>query len=569
MPIQQIKQRKIVQWLLAYLAGAWLLLQVVDLLADMYGWPVGVLRPLPVILGVGSLLVLILAWYHGEKGAQRVSAAELILIAGVLTIAGAGVALLGRDGQGAVVAAETDTNTEQGSIAVLPFADMSPGKTQAFFSDGLTEELLNVLAQIPELRVAARTSSFSFRDSKLPIDSIARALRVNYVLEGSVRTQGDQVRITAQLINAATGYHMWSETYDRQIKDIFAVQDEISSAIVRNLRLKLQPGTSAKLVQAGTADPEAHTLVLKGVHAFNGRDRAGAAKSADYFKQAIARDPNYAQAHAYLAQTYWMQAYRRWLPADEGYQLARKQVDEAIRLDPNNALAYVVRGRVLDVHDWKFGEAEAAFTRAAQINPGLADIYLNRAWLLMRLGRPQEAIADAQRATRLDPVSAAAHNSLGSMYSYARQSEAAITAYRAALELSRDASIVMANLALTYCDLNRCAEGAVIVDSLMLRAADDPYILTTHGYTHALLGHRELAEADLRKLIALPNVSSYLVASLQAALGNREEAFRLLERAVAEHDDYVPDLGVDPVFDVLRDDPRMPKLLKKIGLPTS
>jgi adenylate cyclase len=566
--LETLKQRKIVQWALAYLAAAWLLLQLVGLLADAYSWPAIVLRLLPVILVLGLLITLVIAWYHGEKGAQRVSVPELVMIAGILTLAGAAVAFVRKDKKPAVndVATIAAATAEQGSIAVLPFADMSPEKNQAFFSDGLTEELLNVLAQIPELRVAARTSSFSFRDTKASVDSIARALRVEYVLEGSVRTAANRVRITAQLIKAATGFHVWSNTYDRDVKDVFAVQDEISRAIVDALRLKI--GGMDTLVLAGTSDPEAHTLVLRGLFEVNKKTEPGVQEGKRLLEQAVARDPAYAKAWAGLGSAHWYIAYRRFGPADANYAQAKKDAEKALALDARTGEAYVVLGRVMDIHEWRFAEAEAQFGRAVALNPGLAEAHMLRAWLLMRLGRQREAIASAQRSVLLDPISPASHNTLGAMYSYARQTDNSINAYREALAVSPDNPIVLANMALTYATANRHAEALALAKASEKVQQDDQFTQATLGFVHARAGRRTEAEAELRKLREDTEASAYLIAMIFAGMGETDAAFEELERAVAQHDDYVADLSVDDVFDPIRSDPRMAALLKRIGLPT-
>jgi TolB-like protein/Tfp pilus assembly protein PilF len=570
--LQQIKQRKIVQWALAYLAGAWLILQLAQLLADAYAWSPTIMRLLPALLAIGLLVVLVLAWYHGDQGEQRVSVPELIMIAGILTVAGVAVAFLRRDkadaaGDVAAVASPVTESpaTEQGSIAVLPFTDMSPQKDQAYFSDGLSEELLNVLAQIPELRVAARTSSFSFRDSKASIDSIARALRVEYVLEGSVRTAAERVRITAQLIKAGTGYHVWSNTYDRNVKDVFAVQDEISRAIVAALRLKIGGGKDS-LALAGTSDPEAHALVLKGIFEQNKRTAPSLVQAQMFFEQAIQRDPNYARAHALLGNAHQYIAYRRFGPVAANYERAKQSAEKALQLDPRTAEAHVVLGRVKDVHDWRFADAEAHFARAVELNPGLAEAQVFRAWLLMRLGHPGESLAAAQRAVLLDPVSVPAQNTLGTMYSYARDYARSMASYRNALALGEN-PIVLGNMALTAAIAGQLDEAQRYAQEVVKIDPGDQFTLATLGYIHARAGNRAEAEAALRKLRAMADASAYLIAMVHTALGDVDAAFRELERAVAQHDDYVGDLGVDDVFDPLRNDPRMTKLLKQIGLP--
>ncbi len=502
---------------------------------------------------------------------------ELLVLAGILLTAGVAVALMSRSGKSASPVAATAgaplaaagppsaPAAEQGSIAVLPFVDMSQAKDQEYFSDGLTEELLNVLAQIPALRVASRTSAFSFKGKEVGIDSIARALHVRNVLEGSVRKAGDRVRITAQLIDAKTGFHLWSETYDRDLKDIFAVQDEISKAIVDALRIELAGGENAPLAKQETADPEAHTLLLKGIAAL----RQGAFAEAErLFRQAIQRDPGYARAHAELANTLMLRATFRQIPLEAGYAQARAEAEHALALDPGLSEAHTVLGGIADVHDWDFAAAEEHFRRALAANPGDAWAHSLRAWLLMRLGKPEEAFREARRAVELDPFSAVAYIGLGAMYAHTGQPQPAVEAYQAALALAPNSAPISANLAFIYSDLGRHADAIRSAERARSLDPEDHFTLTALGYAYARAGKRPEAERALAALRSKPEVSPYLIATVYAGLGDREHAFELLEQAVKQRDDLVPDLGVEPVFKDLRSDPRFARLLRKIGLPS-
>jgi adenylate cyclase len=575
--LDRLRKSKLFQWALAYLAGAWLILQVLDLMTQPFAWPDLVMRAATVLLGVGFFAVLVLAWYHGEQGRQKASGVELLMLAGILLIAGVAVTLVSRSGMSAAPAAAVAGGplapgvlaaapaTERGSIAVLPFADMSPGKDQEYFSDGLTEELLNVLAKIPELRVAARTSSFSFKGKNLPVDSVGRALRVGHVLEGSVRMAGSQVRITAQPIDATSGFHLWSETYDRDLRDVFAVQDEISKAVAAQLRLKLAPGET--LARQETTDPEAHTLVLEGIAAGRQGTRESMAEAERLFRQAIQRDPRYAQAHAQLSSTLMLRAQNRHIPVEAGFAQARASADRALALDPKQSQAHSVLGRIADSHDWDFVAAEAHFQRALEANPGDARARSLRAWLLMRLGKPEESLRDARRSVELDPISFGAYNNLGSMYIYAGQPQSALEAFRSSLALAPNSAVVTGNLALTYSSLGQHVEAIRTAERARTLDPEEYFTLVTLGYAYGRAGKRAEAEQALRALRAKPEVSPYDVAMVYAGLGDKERAFEMLEKAVEQRDDFVRDLGVDFVFNDLRGHPRMKRLLQEIGLP--
>ena len=556
---EQIKHRKIFQWTVAYLAGAWLLMQVAQWLAAVYSWPVAFLRFMPVILAAGLLVVLVLAWYQGEAGRQRMSGGELAILAGILLLAGIGVSLVRPK-----PAATAKPVVEQGSIAVLPFTDMSAAKDQAYFSDGLSEELLNMLAQVPQLRVAARTSSFSFRDKSVAIDSVARALHVEYVLEGSVRTAGQQVRITAQLIKAADGFHVWSDAYDRTLQDVFAVQEEISKAIVDALRLRISSGT-IPVAQADSTDPETHALVLRGRYALAQRGESNIRNAVVLMQQAVARDSGYAPAWTGLAYAQWYMAYRRYGPVS-GYKQAAASARHGLQLNPNDADAYVTLARVADVYEWNFKQADEYFARARKLRPGLSDAYVLHSWLQMRLGRPQESLETARRGTVLDPVSAAAHNTLGSMYSYAGDYPHAIDAYRAALALQREDAVIKANLSLTFGSSGQVDSAIYYAESARQNGPNDPFVFASLGYAYGRAGNTAKAEEMLRKTKQAEVTSPYNAAMVYAGLQRWDDAFRELERAVTEHDDLVPDVGVDDVFKPVRGDPRMKALVKRIGL---
>ncbi|MBW3660532.1 MAG: adenylate/guanylate cyclase domain-containing protein [Gemmatimonadetes bacterium] len=448
------------------------------------------------------------------------------------------------------------------TIAVLPFENMSSDPEQEFFSDGLTEELLNVLAQVPGLRVAARTSSFAFKGTNVPIDSIGRALRVAHIVEGSVRKVDGRVRIKAQLIDAATGYQLWSRSYDRELVDIFAVQDEISRAIADQLRVDL--AGDAPLAKQETADPEAHALVLRGRAVARQGTPESYVEAVGLYRQAIERDPEYARAHALLADRLMWQAYFRYIPR-EGYEEARAAVDRALALDPELAIAHTVRGVIANLHDWDFSRADEHFLRSLSLGPGDPAVHYSRALLLMRLGRREEAIQAAHRAVELDPLSFAEHN-LGLMYLYAGRTERAAEAFEAALALAPDSPHVLANLARAYSWLGRHADAIRTVERARARAPGAHVTLASLAQVYALAGRGSEAERALATLLEQPEVSPFRVATVHAALGDRERTLAMLEKAVEERDDHASWLAVTPEFDGVRDDPRFERLLRRAGL---
>lgn len=570
-----VKERKIAQWALAYLAGAWALLEVADLIGGRFGWPDVWLRSLIVVLGIGFIAALILAWYHGEKGQQKVSTIELGMLTVLLVLAGVGVGLVGastapatdEDGSPADASrlATDAVRAEQGSIAVLPFADLSPGSDQEYFSDGLTEELLNVLSQLPELRVASRTSAFAFKEKDVGIDSIARALNVNHVLEGSVRKAGNEVRITAQLIDTSTGYHLWSKTYDRELEDVFAVQDEISRAIVDALEVELGgERATGRLARTETRDPEAHTLVLRGLHFKRLGTPEGTERAIELFRQATLRDPSYARAYAEMGDVLALMAYQFPDSRAERIEEARTAVERALTLDPTLAQGHFAMGTIAWIHDGEMAAAEAHFRRAIELNPGSALSHSRLGWVLVVRGRTGEAVAAARRAAELDPVAGGILNNLGAVYTYADRPHEAVEAFEAALEVNPEAPTTASNLALSYADVGDLDEAVAMATRAVEQAPRHPFTLSVLAYVQGQAGQLADAERTIRTLQGV-EPDAYLLAMAYAGLGARDRVFELLERAVTEQDPSAHDLAVDPVFDAYRDDPRMVRLLERLG----
>jgi TolB-like protein/DNA-binding SARP family transcriptional activator/Flp pilus assembly protein TadD len=456
---------------------------------------------------------------------------------------------------------------ETPSIAVLPFVNLSGNRENDYFSDGLAEELLNVLAQVPELRVASRTSSFGYRGNEVPVDSIGRALRVGHVLEGSVRQYQSRVRITAQLIDARTGYHLWSQTYDREMADIFAIQDEISRAIVDQLEVKLASRAPGK---PETAHPEAYAQMLKANFAFNQssqspRERYAAA--AGFLEEAIRIDPRYAEAYAKLADATQGQAYRGYVPAAEGFARARALAERALALDPGMARAHYVLGRIAELHEWDFPRAQEHYQRSVELAPIPDREPPPHAFVLMRLGRAEEAVAAARRNAELQPDWPGAYNNLGSILSYTGDYAGAIQAFTSAQALAPSNPNAQLGLANTYLYMGKGAEAVQAAERVRERLPEEPSVLGTLGSAYALAGRRSDAERILAQLQALPGATRYAQASVHASLGNADRAFALLAEAVEQRESSAPDLGIDPVFARYRTDPRMAPLLQRIGLP--
>jgi TolB-like protein/Flp pilus assembly protein TadD len=404
----RLKQRKIVQWALAYVAASFALIQVLDIVAQRFGWPEQAIRFTIIAVCVGFFVVLVLAWYHGERGVQRMSSTELLILALLLAIGG--LALWQFGPRGAVTQKTVSGGAaDPKSIAVLPFVNMSGDENNAYFSDGISEEILNVLAAVPGLRVAARTSSFSFRDGKHEAPEIAQELHVRMLLEGSVRKQGDRARITAQLIDANDGYHLWSQTYDRDLKDIFAVQDEIAAAVADELKVKM--GGDAAPRKARSA--QAHDEYLRGLALWQQRGEVQLLESARHFENAIAADPGFAEAYAGLALVYTiLPDFSAKLTYDQALDRARDYAERALALDPTVPEIYPALGYLADGVRRR-ETAQALYRRGIALRPSFATAYQ---WLgnsLWGAGDLQGGLTALERASTLDPRSSIIANNHG------------------------------------------------------------------------------------------------------------------------------------------------------------
>ena len=339
-----LKQRKIVQWALAYVAAAFALIQVLDVVAQRFGWSDSIERALIIALAIGFFVTIVLAWYHGERGAQRASGMELLILALLLTIGGAIAWRFAPSAPPSVAVPAASASIAEKSIAVLPFADLSPGHDQEYFSDGMAEELLNALAKVKDLKVAGRTSSFSFKGKNDDLRAIGKVLGVANILEGSVRKQGEKVRITAQLIRTDNDFHLWSETYDGDLSDVFALQERIARAITEKLAVVLNGDSAQPLVKVATTNSEAYALYLQASGIFNRREGARFSEAIAELEQALKLDPKFARAHARLAAIYALEPIYV-VDATEASRVAtEREAALASALDPTLAEPYAALG---------------------------------------------------------------------------------------------------------------------------------------------------------------------------------------------------------------------------------
>ncbi len=455
----KLRRRKVVQWGVVYAAGAWGLLQGLAYVSATFNWPLQLQQLATLALLVGLPIVLVVAWYHGDKGQQRVTAAELAIITLLFLVGGGIFWRYDRAGQVAAPTASSvhtpgsSSSATQDlaavstkSIAVLPFVNMSGDPANEYFSDGISEEILNVLARVPELSVAARTSSFQFKGEKRDVEQIAAQLKVRMVLEGSVRKQGDRVRITAQLIDAQTGYHLWSETYDRELKDIFAIQDEIARAIGDELKVRVVGAGAAGSSVSGTKNLKAHDLYLRGLALWQVRRDDELWAAIDSFEQAIAADPGFAEAWGGLALCYAViPDYTVRISYVDAYANAREAAERALVLDPTLAEAYAALGNV-ENSDLHYETAVALFKRAIALKPSFATAHQWLGTTLMVTGKREESLASLERAAALDPRSLIVASNYSSMLMIAGRNADAIAVCEPTLEYAPESILCVSNI---------------------------------------------------------------------------------------------------------------------------
>ncbi len=572
---RRVKDRKVVQWALAYLAGAWLLLQVTSVVGSGFAWPPIVLRSLTVVLGIGFLGALVVAWYHGEKGAQRVSVLEVLLLAGILVLAAAAVALVRPEAElpasttmhGAANTGGAAAEASR-SIVVLPFVNTSADTENEYFSDGITEELLGALAGVDGLRVASRTSSFAFKGRDLPVQEIGRALNVASVVEGSVRKAGDQIRITARLTDARADEQLWSASYTRDLRDIFEVQEEIAREVVLALRGHLL-GDDERIVDRPTNDIGAYDAYLRGRYLWHRRTRQSLLAAREQFRAAVRREPGFARAHLGLADAYAVMGFYDQIPPTEAFPAAQAAAQTALELDPQLAGAHATLGYVALYHDWDWSRAETEFRTAIAMDPRYSVAHQWLANYLVAMGRFDEAIASMRRALELDPLSLIASAALGWAHHFAGNQEAALDQYRRTLELEPGFQLahLWNGLALLEADQPRTALRSI--RRAVQLAPDDPLIVATLAFAQARAG----ATADALDLLAWleareqrQHTPSYEIAKVHLALGDRDAALTWLERAFRERSHSIAFLAVDPGLAPLHGDPAYRDLVRRADL---
>jgi adenylate cyclase len=587
--IAELKRRNVVRVGAAYAVVAWLLIQVAETLFRLFGFGDAPARIVVIVLAIGFIPATVFAWAfeltpEGLKKDKDVDRSQTItvltgkrldrLIMVVLALALGYFALDKfllsdlREAAKEVRRAEELADARLAgrsealvgsygdkSIAVLAFDDMSPERDQEYLSDGIAEELLNLLAKSPDLRVISRSSAFSYKGRQVRLPDVARELNVAHILEGSVRKDGNRIRVTAQLIEASTDTHLWSETYDRALEDIFAIQDEIAATVVAQLKATLL----GEAPRGREPNPEAYALSLQARHLGRLGTAEGHEQSIALYEQALAVDPRFASAWADLARNYINQA-GLVRPHDEAFALAREAVGKALAIDPHNGPAHARLGWIAMVHDRDLVAAAQHFEHALKAEPANLDIIAAAAMLLNELGRLDQAIELLEYATIHDPVHPITHSNLGKAYMSASRWDDAIASLRTSLRLGPQRFTTHYWLGLAMLMKGEAHDALEVIE----QERSERYRLMGLMLVHAALGQEQESDAALAALYATTEWGDYYQATRHAFRNEADPAFEYFTLQAAAGQD-LRGISADLSFSSLRDDPRWLPLLESIG----
>ncbi|MDB6162611.1 MAG: protein kinase [Xanthomonadaceae bacterium] len=567
----ELKRRKVFKVGAAYLVVAWVVVQAASIGFPAFDLPPRVLRLCILVAALGFPLALVLSWVidvtpeglrfdPATRGNKRLASVAVLMVVLVL-----GWYFQGQPAFHPNTPTSAPVAPDAHSIAVLPFVNMSTDKEQDYFSDGLSEELLNMLGQVPQLRVIARTSSFSFKGKAVDVATIARALNVASVLEGSVRKSGTTLRITAQLVRASDSTELWSAIYDRELTDVFKVQDDIAGAVVTALKVRLLPAQHVTNPHR-TRDSRAYTQYLLGNQFFNRATADGYRRATVAYRQAIALDPEYAAAYAGLAVAEVFSADSAESTAENAAAKERglTAADKAIALAPGLADGYTARGWMRSNFTWDWAGAQSDLETALAIDPSNSTVQRRYGQLLGSRGRLPEAIAAVRKSVALDPLSAPPWSNLGYYLLAAGEMDEARQALQHALSINPESTYAQVNLATLEL---RQGHTAKALD--MFRQSDDTFRPYGIALAEHSLGHPRESQQALDSLIAgYAQDSAAQVAEVYAWRGETDKAFQWLDRAYAQHDGGLSDLLINPMLVSLRADPRFQALARKLGLAT-
>jgi len=586
----ELKRRNVYKVAVTYAVVGWLIAQIATQIFPFLEIPNWVVRLIIVLIAIGFPIALVIAWAFEAtpEGIKRTEVADKMpAVAGqkkhawiYVVIVGAAISValffLGRytaqSREGGRPPA-TAGSLPQKSIAVLPFDNLSRDPDNAFFAEGVQDEILTRLAKVADLKVIARTSTQKFKSAPTDLRDVAKQLDVTNILEGSVQKVNDQVRVNVQLINALTNAHLWAEIYDRKLSDIFAVQSDIAKTVADTLQAKLTGAEKQMMAAAATTDTTAYELYHKGRSLWEKRSGDNIPKAIAFFEQAIARDPNYALAYAGLAQAYILVPFYTGADRFDAYLKAKEAALKALRLDSNLAEAHAAFGKVLFFSEIDLAGAMREYKRAIELAPNDATAHH---WFgndtLAALGQFEEAIAEGKRSVELDPLSIVINVDLGETFYYARRYDEAARQMRKALEIDPTSFYAHYNLGIVL-QLTGDLPGAIAEYEKAKQLGDNPLVSALCASAKALAGDKNAALrmlSDFDELSRHREVVGYCRALLYLSLNNKDEAVRWLEQGLKERDgSNICWIKVDPLLDSLHGDPRFEALVQKVVAPQS
>jgi TolB-like protein/Tfp pilus assembly protein PilF len=580
----ELKRRNVYKVAVAYIVAGWALAQGIAQVFPVFDIPNWVVRLIVLFIIIGLPIALALAWMFEltPQGIKRTEVADtmqtprgqkkhawiyVVIIGALLSI---GLFFLGRYSAGNKVESgrRGGSSLREKSIAVLPFDNLSRDPDNAYFAEGVQDEILTRLAKVADLKVISRTSTQKYKSAPDNLRAIAQQLGVANILEGSVQKANDQVRVNVQLINATNDAHLWADIYDRKLTDIFAVESDIAKTIADMLQAKLTGSEKISIAKTPTVNPEAYELYLKGRFFWNKRTGADLRKAIGYFNQAISKDPSYALAYAGLADSYLLLPFLGAASPQDSIPQAKAAAKHALELDDTLAEAHASSGRIRSGYDFAFDQSIKEFERAIQLNPNYA---MAHHWIssgpLTALARFDRAIAEGRRAVELDPLSLVDNVDLGWVYFAARRYDEAIAQMRKTIEI--DSRFYLAHYSLGEAlQLKGRLADAIAEYRKAVELDDDPFALALLGQAYARAGQRDEAQKILARLTEEAKsryVSAYGVALMFIGLGDKEQAMDALERAFREGaGNDIISIKVDPILDDLRGQPRFEALAQKI-----
>ena len=576
--MQRLKQRKIVQWAIAYAATAWVSLEVFDLIAEQFFWPVWLRQSATILLLFGLFITIVLAWYHGERGRQKVGMVELILLIVLLSLGGQSVWLL-RD-RGLNIEADADKpgltfRTEplpQNSVAVLPCLNLGGDESRAHFADGLAAELITRLSAVSGLRIPSHTSSFSFKGKNATIEEIAAVLKVRHVLECDVSGDSSRLRASARLIDSQTGYTLWSQSYDSSNVQLFDVQQDVAEAVVENLQIKLGVRERQLVRRRWTENTEAYDEFLQGIKAqLLAPTEENIKKMRQHFERAIELDPGFGRGYARLAVTWVYYGNYQLAPASVAYAEVERLAQKAIELDGELYEAYWALGWADLAGKYAWQAAENNFRKTIELAPGEWAGYHSLGYVLGALGRIQEALEAARIAIELDPLAYLPRHGLDNLLTRQRNYTAVIEVLEEQAEIHGWNPQLQSHIARLLARTGKGAEARVQLADVEALSPSNPSVQLNAARMYAILGDQDRALAIAERWEShAQNTTEYNIAgslaNIYAELENRDRAMHWLTRSRKAHSMWMLFLD-DEAFDCLRDDPRFVALVRELNLP--